>query len=123
MVRGSLAGRRVLVVEDEYFLAQELKRALGGAGAIVLGPAPSIADAMRLLEQEVAPDGAILDVDLGGTPAYPVADELIARGVPFLFTTGYDRAALPERYGSVCRLEKPVEATVTLRELERLLPA
>lgn len=115
-----LSGRRVMVVEDEYFLADELARALRAAGAAVLGPAPSV-DAALALVGDGAPDAAVVDVNLGGELAYPVADALLARGVPILFTTGYDRDSLPERLLAVPRLEKPVETKAVLRELERLL--
>lgn len=119
MPEGALAGRRVLLVEDEYFIADELARALQAAGAAVLGPVPSVEAALGLLERE-ATDAAVLDVNLGGDIAVPVADALAARGVPFLFTTGYDEAVLPERHAAVRRLEKPVEMSRIVRELERL---
>ena len=116
-----LAGRRVLVVEDEYFLADELDQALQAAGVTVVGPTSSIEAALDLLDDAVPPDLATVDVNLGGEMAYPVADALLARGVPFLFTTGYDQASLPERHAAIRRLEKPVEARVVVRELGRLL--
>lgn len=121
MLEGALAGRRVLVVEDEYFVAEELDLALQEAGAVVLGPVSSVGAALDLLEREAAADVAILDVNLGGERADAVADALDARGVPFLFTTGYDRASLPARHVTVLLLEKPVEPRVVLRELKRLL--
>ena len=119
MSEGALAGRRVLVVEDEYLLADALDRALGAAGAAVLGPVASVEAALNLLGR-VRPDAVVLDVNLDGEMAYPVADALAASGVPYLFTTGYDQAALPQRHAAVRRLEKPVEMSVILRELERL---
>lgn len=118
-----LSGRRVMVVEDEYFLADELNQTLTDAGVRVLGPVPSVQAALNLLKADDAPDAAVLDVNLGGTMAFPVADALQARSVPFLFSTGYDQAALPERHADVRRLEKPLEAAVLLRELGRLLAA
>ncbi|MEH3143886.1 MAG: response regulator [Methylobacterium frigidaeris] len=118
-----LSGRRVLLVEDEYFLARELDRAFRAAGAVVLGPVPSIEAALDLLQGDAAPDAAVLDVNLGGELVLPVADVLAARGVPFLFTTGYDRTTLPARHLSVRRLEKPVEMSVTIEEVSRLLRA
>lgn len=123
MREGALAGCRVLLAEDEYFLALELDRALRAAGADVLGPAPSVEAALDLLGRGVGLGAAVLDVNLGGEMAYPVADALLARDVPVLFTTGYDRASLPERFAAVRRLEKPVEAGAVLRELGRLLGA
>lgn len=99
---------RVLVVEDEYLLANELAMELADEGAVVLGPVPSVERALALLEDEVPPDGAILDVNLGGEAVFPLADVLIDRGVPLIFATGYDASALPERFAHVSRCEKPI---------------
>lgn len=99
---------RILVVEDEYLLADELALELEEEGATVLGPVPSVASALALLDTETSPDGAILDVNLGGEPAFPVADALLRRGVPLIFTTGYDSSALPPRFASLPRCEKPI---------------
>lgn len=104
----TLRGRRVLLVEDEYFITREIVRGLAGEGAVVVGPVASIDDALDLIAQTAALDGAILDVNLRGEMAYPVADALIARRVPLVFMTGYDTASLPSRYGQVTRCEKPV---------------
>lgn len=105
-----LAGRRVLVVEDEYLLADDLCRSLKAAGAEVVGPAPSVDRALGLLEAGPAPDLAVLDVNLGGEPVLPVAEALAARGVRFALATGYDAWALPETLIDVPRCEKPVDA-------------
>lgn len=91
MLEGALAGHRVLIVEDDYFVASESERELTAAGARVLGPVPSVEGALDLLGQET-PDVAILGVPLHGEPVFPVADALAAGGVPFLFATGYHRA-------------------------------
>ena len=115
------AGHRVLVAEDEYFLADELNGALQASGAAVIGPVASVEDALAFLDAGIKPDAAVLDMNLGGEPASPIADVLLARNVPFLFTTGYDQASLPQRYATIVRLEKPVELRVVLRELGRLL--
>lgn len=82
MVEATLAGRSVLVVEDDYYLADEHARALETAGAIVLGPAPSVAAALDLLGREAALEAAVLDVNLGGEMVYAVADTLAVRGIP-----------------------------------------
>jgi CheY-like chemotaxis protein len=121
MPDSSLGRRRILVVEDEYFLADELDMALTEAGAAVLGPAPSVDAALRVLDQGIEPDIAVLDINLGGELAYPVADVLADRGIPFLFTTGYDQSSLPERHAAVRRLEKPVEPSAILEAVERLI--
>ena len=121
MFEGALSGRRILVVEDDYFLAEEWNRKLKAAGAAVLGPVPSVEAALELLEADDALDLVVLDVNLGGQMAYPVADALIARKVPFLFMTGYDQSSLPERFAAIRRLEKPIEARAILGQLRRLL--
>lgn len=99
---------RILVVEDEYLLADELAMELADQGAEVLGPAPSVERALGLLEAQPQPDGAILDINLGGEPVFPVADALISRGVPLVFTSGYGSDALPERFTNIPRCEKPI---------------
>ena len=98
---------RILVVEDEYLLADELAMELGDEGATVLGPVPSIERAMALLDGQALPHGAILDVNLSGEPVFRLADVLAERGVPMIFTTGYDPSAFPERFAHVPRCEKP----------------
>lgn len=120
MPENALSGRRILVVEDEYYLADELASALQRAGADVLGPVSTIEDALELLEREAAPDAAVLDMSLAGEMVFPVADVLSKRGVPFLFTTGFDQSSVPARYAEVRRMEKPVDAATTLRELGKL---
>jgi DNA-binding NtrC family response regulator len=72
---------RIMVVEDEYYLAMELEHELGEAGAVVVGPVSSVEAALSLLDQSPSLAGAMLDVNLGGEKVFPVADKLIARGV------------------------------------------
>ena len=105
----SVRGRRVLVVEDEYILAEDLREELEQQGAEVMGPVASVADALELVDAEPAPEMAILDINLQGELVYPVADALRARGIPLIFTTGYDAQAIPKAYSDVPRVEKPVE--------------
>lgn len=112
-----LARRKVLIVEDEYFIADDLVRAFEAQDAQVVGPAASIDDALGLIGETEDLDGAILDVNLQGEMAYPVADALLARGVPFVFATGYDRASVPERYRHITRCEKPVDPCKVARTL------
>ena len=107
MTDRQLARCRILVVEDEYFLANELSIELADLGATILGPAANVQTALSLLSNEGELDGAVLDINLGGEPAFPVADHLIAQGIPMIFTTGYDAEAMPERFKNVPRCEKP----------------
>jgi CheY-like chemotaxis protein len=103
----SLTGRRVLVVEDEYFLADDLGRALAQLGAEVLGPVATREGALDFLATGERIDLAVLDINLEGEAVYPVADTLIKQGVPFVFATGYDQTAIPPQYQQVPRWEKP----------------
>ncbi len=106
----SLAGRRLLIVEDEYLIASDLAWSLEELGAEVLGPAGSVEDALTLIErQDRLLDGAVLDVNLGRESVFPVADSLLAAGIPFVFLTGYDRVIIPKAYASVPRYEKPFD--------------
>lgn len=113
----SLHGRRVLVVEDDYFITDDMVRLLQDNGAEVIGPAGDIDGALDLIEGADHLDGALLDINLRGEMAYPVADLLLERGVPFVFTTGYDAGAIPARYSRVKRCDKPVTAEAVLRVL------
>ncbi|RQP05744.1 MAG: response regulator [Paracoccus sp. BP8] len=109
MTEPLLKARRILVVEDEFLLAAELRGELERAGAIVVGWAGTLQDAMALIRAEKRLDGALLDVNLHGEAAFPAADLLIERGVRFVFVTGYDQSALPDRFADILRLDKPVD--------------
>jgi CheY-like chemotaxis protein len=119
MALSSMQGRRVLVVEDEYLLAEDLREELEDQGAEVMGPVASVADALALLESGPVPDMAFLDINLGGEMAYPVADALRARDIPFIFATGYEAHAIPKAYADVPRVEKPVEVGQVTSKLIR----
>lgn len=122
MTSDALSGRRLLIVEDEYFWAEELRRGLVGEGAVVLGPAASLAAAMPLLDGERRLDGAIVDIGLRGRCSYTLADRLSDRRVPFLFVTGLDACVVPPRHASVPLLEKPVSVDRVVEALCALLP-
>jgi CheY-like chemotaxis protein len=83
-----LAGRKVLVVEDEPLVAMMIEDMLTDLGYTVVGPAMQLADGLRLAETAQF-DAAVLDINLNGVRSFPVADVLQARGIPFLFATGY----------------------------------
>ena len=99
-------GLRILVVEDEMMVAMLLEDMLGELGCIVVGPAPRVRHALELAVAE-AIDGAILDVNVAGEKVFAVADALAARGIPFLFATGYGSAGLLEEYRDRPTLQKP----------------
>jgi CheY-like chemotaxis protein len=94
-----LAGRRILVVEDEFLISAMLCDMLDDSAAIVVGPANSVAEAMRLV-QDSQIDGAILDMNLNGQWSDPIAEALQGRGIPFVFTTGYGANERSDRFGA-----------------------
>jgi CheY-like chemotaxis protein len=115
---GPLAHRRVLVVEDEYFIADDMARALSSLGGEVVGPVPTLDKALALVAAERV-DAAVLDINLKGQTVFPVADALRERGVPFVFATGYDQSAVPVEYEDVPRWEKPFNP----QDLAKMLPS
>ena len=102
-------GQRILVVEDEYLLAMSFQNRLQDLGAVVLGPVGNLDNALALIRSEASIDGAVVDINLGDRKAYPAADLLMERDIPFVFTTGYDETFIPERFGHAPRLEKPAD--------------
>lgn len=114
-----LEGKRILVVEDDYYLADEMCQDLRRQGAVVLGPAPTPFYAMQLLGRRGV-DGAVLDVRLHGTTVFSLADELTRRGTPIVFATAYGDEAMPERYKSRPRLTKPYDRSRLLEALVEL---
>ena len=112
-----LADRRVLLVEDDYVIVTDMARSLEADGAEVVGPASTVADALALVAQTPRLDAAVLDISLHGEMVFPVADALAARGVPFVFATGYDQDMVPSRYAGIVLCEKPVEPAAIARAL------
>jgi CheY-like chemotaxis protein len=117
----SLTGRRILVVEDEALVAMLVEDALLDAGATVMGPAATVAEALALLEREPhSPDAAVLDLNLAGETSTPVADALAGRRVPFVVATGYGASGLPEAHAAVPVLAKPYDPDELTSVLGRL---
>jgi len=121
MTAPSLNGLRVLIVEDNYVLADALRSLLVRYQGVVTAIAPTIPLAFAALEASGA-DVAVLDVNLGGVTVVPFAEHLRAAGIPFLFVTGYgdDPDLLPAHLRTSPCLEKPVEAELLVRELAGL---
>jgi DNA-binding response OmpR family regulator len=119
--RSPLADKRILVVEDEYFIARDLERALQAADAIVVGPVATLEQGLDLAESQTL-DAAVLDVDLAGERAFEIADRLSARDVPWAFLTGYDEWALPAPYRSASIVAKPFQPDRIIRALGALIP-
>jgi DNA-binding LytR/AlgR family response regulator len=102
----SLAGLTIMVVEDDFLAALDLKRLIEERAGKVAGPVGRL-DQAQQLARSVKLDGALLDVKLDGVDSLPVADELIAQDIPIILVTGYDVAMLPERFAQTPRLPKP----------------
>lgn len=118
-----LDGRRILLVEDEYLIAQVMEDWLRGAGASVVGPVSSVGQALGMVEEHAGSlDGAVLDVNLGrGETAYPIADKLNELGVPYMFATGDVRIIDDPAHRQRPRLDKPIARTQLLRALAGML--
>jgi CheY-like chemotaxis protein len=115
----ALQGKSVLVVEDEFMLADELQGVIRRLGGEVIGPVSSVPAALGLLESR-APDIALLDVNLRGERVYSVAAALEKGKIPFVFTTGYDVGLIDERFRDVPHLSKPFSTDALLAVLRRL---
>ena len=113
-----LAGLRVLVVEDEHYIADDLRRSLSGAGAKIVGPIGNVAQAEAAIHEREL-DCAVLDLNLRGESAAGIADQLNVLGVPFAIATGYGSAAVPPHLHDVPRLEKPFEASEVVALISR----
>lgn len=119
-----LAGRRILIVEDDPFIALALEDMLSELGLVVAGSVRDVTAALAVAAvQEI--DIALLDVNVGPEKVDPVADLLAGRGCPFIFATGQGRAGLPEAHSSRTIVEKPFyidELLNALREELRRTP-
>jgi CheY-like chemotaxis protein len=102
----ALAGLRVLVVEDEMMVSMLIEDMLSDMGCLVVGPASRLDEAIELAKSAEI-DCAVLDVNLGGTPIFPLADVLRERGCPFAFATGYGDAGLRDADRGTPVLQKP----------------
>jgi CheY-like chemotaxis protein len=121
MINGPLSGRRVLVVEDEMLVAMLLEDMLADLGCTVVGPAARVEQALAMIETAASLDAAVLDVNINGQKSYPVADALVAGGVPFVFATGYGPHSLMNGYSWFPLLQKPFKRLELGKALMKLL--
>jgi CheY-like chemotaxis protein len=119
MPQSHIAGRRILVVEDEMLIAMVIEDVLQSIGSEIVGPAATLEKALKLAAEETF-DVAILDVTIRGGKVYPVAELLAARGIPFLFASGYGDWVLPEALRDKPRLMKPFTAAALREQIELL---
>jgi CheY-like chemotaxis protein len=104
----SLDGLRMLVVEDEALVAMMVEDMLTDFGCVVVDVAGTLEQGLALAKADEPPiDGAILDVNLGGSKVFPIAEALEARGLKFVFATGYGRAGLESRFADRAVIAKP----------------
>jgi CheY-like chemotaxis protein len=115
---GALKSRRVLVVEDEAMIAMLIEDMLADLGCAVVGPAHGLAEGLALTRGGAAMDAALLDVNLNGQPVFELADELRAKGVPMIFSTGYGELALREVDKGAPVVHKPFRAQELAQALE-----
>lgn len=120
MIEGQLP--RALIVEDELLVLMDLEDKLADMGYLVVGKAANL-ERGRVLARELDLDVAVIDVNLSGANSAAIADELNARGVPFVFATGYTKSGIPERYRERVSIAKPYETASLRRALELVLSA
>ena len=118
--RDNLAGAHVLIVEDEMLITMLLEDILDELGCRVAGSAVNLRQAEDLVGGAKA-DAAILDVNLGGDPVFPIAERLVERRIPFLFASGYGSANLPDKWQNYPTLPKPFTADQVAAALRALL--
>ena len=114
----TLQGLRVLVMEDRSLIAAKVVEALHEVGCIPVGPAATLQAGLEFAQRsDICIDVAVLDIDLRGSPVYPLAEALRSRGIPLLFLTGYGANALPDVWRGAIRVEKPFETTTLIMAL------
>ncbi len=115
-----LNGCSVLVVDDDFYLAEENREVLEEAGATVLGPYGRADDAIGSLEERL-PECAVLDLNLGAGPRFEVARAVRAKGVPMVLVTGYDQNIIPPDLANTPCLQKPVGRAMLVAAVTDLL--
>lgn len=118
--RDALSGLKLLLVEDNFLVAEYMRDILIRYGCNVVGPAPRVEKALELMEGDNALDGAMLDINLQGELCFPIARALAARGVPFLFLTGYEAdSVIPGEFGNAPVVAKPVDEPRLMATIRR----
>jgi CheY-like chemotaxis protein len=112
-----LLGCRILIVEDNFLLAETVASVLEGVGARIVGPYMTMVEALANLSELTAIDGAILDIGLGELESYPLAEALQTTGIPFMFLTGVERHDLPAQFARTPHMLKPFSDDRLIRRL------
>jgi CheY-like chemotaxis protein len=110
--------QRILVIEDEFFVAAHIEHVLEGEGVEVIGPVGSLDEAMQLARNE-SMDGALLDVNIDGGRIDDVAEILAEKHVPFVFVSAYGRDNLPAAHRAATIVDKPFKDEDLIREVRR----
>ena len=119
---GALQGLQVLIVEDDYLIAETMTDALQEAGASILGPLGQLDETLAFVRHHGAEiSGAVLDLNFHGQSTYQVADALSEAGVRFVFVTGYDTGAIDPAYRDFPRCEKPFQPEAIVAALADVL--
>lgn len=105
--RAMIAGRRILLVEDEPLVAMMMSQMIGDLGAEVVGPFGTVGEALAAGADRL--DAAVLDINVGGELVYPLAERLAKRGTPMVFLTGYDAKSVDNRFTAAAVLTKPID--------------
>jgi two-component SAPR family response regulator len=108
MATVDLCRRRILVVEDDYLLAAGIVDEIEDHNGIAIGPAPTLVTGIDLLRRE-RPDACILNIRLGPNMVYPLADEILTAGIPFVFASAEHRSSIPHRFRNIPLHTKPVD--------------
>jgi CheY-like chemotaxis protein len=116
-----LKGRRILVIEDEYYLAEDLAQELKSLGAQIVGPVGRMEEAASIVDNGTPIDGAILDINLHSEMIFPLARTLRLRRVPFVFATGYGATTIAPEFKDVLLWEKPIDVPAMARGLSGLI--
>jgi len=111
--------RTILIVEDEYFIADDCTRLLRAAGFDVVGPFRRVEEALQGLSTQV--DGALLDINLDGESIYPLLDKLLLNNIPITLYTGYEVSALPLKYARLPVVTKPSGCADAIDQLRQQL--
>jgi CheY-like chemotaxis protein len=111
----ALSELKILVVEDNFLIAESIRDVFEERGCKVLGPVANVRNALAVLGQHSL-NGAILDINLNGEYSFPIAQALSERGIPFFFLTGYDDVGIiPSDLRDVQRISKPFDAATLAR--------
>jgi CheY-like chemotaxis protein len=118
-----VSGRlRVLVVEDEWLIAEDVAACLHASGHQVVGPVPSVAAAVRLIGENHI-DVALLDIQLNGETSLAIAEELQSRDIPFACLSGFGPNDVPSAFANFKFVRKPADQAAILKAMAELVRA